>query len=237
MSPRQRLPDRSPSRCPRCGAPTDDLQQVCLHCGLDLGRAGGVLPALAAAWRRVLPWYPGDWIWPALALAAVAISSSAATVAVHEARHSSKPSRSTTTTALPTTWTATRTSGPTITTGTLPVAPGPPSTAVPTAPPPAAGAPAGSIVSWPRKRPGYTVILQSIPQADGRGAAVAEAGRAIASGLAEVGILLSSSYSSLRAGYWVVFTGIDATAAQAEAAIAGAHAHGFGGAYPARVAP
>ncbi len=53
-------------QCPRCGAEAQANQEYCLDCGLRLAAAEpGVVPHLAAAWQRRLPWYPGDWIWPA----------------------------------------------------------------------------------------------------------------------------------------------------------------------------
>ena len=52
-----------------------------------------------------------------------------------------------------------------------------------------------------------------------------------------VGVLLSSRYSTLRSGYWVVFAGVYRSETVASAALATAHAHGYAGAYPARVAP
>ncbi len=130
---------------------------------------------------------------------------------------------------------------PTVTTGTLPTAPGSPSTAATTtAPPPskAATPPRAPVVgSWPRRRAGYTVILQSLPESSGREAAVARARRAHAAGVTGIGVLLSSEFSTLRGGYWVVFAGDFASSGAAQAAAAGDRARGFSGAYPARISP
>ena len=53
-------------QCPHCGAEAGPNQEYCLDCGTRLSAAeSGVVPQLAAAWQRRLPWYPGDWIWPA----------------------------------------------------------------------------------------------------------------------------------------------------------------------------
>src|SRR5439155_11360791 len=45
--------------CPRCGADLTPGQEYCLECGLRVpGSEGGVVPRMAAAWQRRLPWYP-----------------------------------------------------------------------------------------------------------------------------------------------------------------------------------
>jgi hypothetical protein len=75
----------------------------------------------------------------------------------------------------------------------------------------------------------------SLPLAGGRPAALARARQAKSSGLTDVGILLSSDYSSLHPGYYVVFSGVYGSQAEATAAVARAHAKGFPGAYQARV--
>jgi hypothetical protein len=216
-------------------------------------RGNAVVDALGGAWRRWLPWYPGDWIWSVLVLAALCGAATAAVLAARAARNASTPTlittgstlvstrsattAATTTRAAPSTRTRTAAPSPTVTTGQLPVAPGPPSTTVPTTPAPTAARSSGAVISWPGGRRGYTDVLESIPQSAGQAAATARAREALRAGLRSVGVLLSSRYSSLRAGYWVVFAGIYTTQAQAQTGLAQAHAHGFAGAYPARVAP
>jgi hypothetical protein len=65
-------------RCPRCGADANPGQEYCLDCGLRLIPVQpGVVPHLAAAWRRRLPWYPGDWIWPAAVGLVLAVAGAA----------------------------------------------------------------------------------------------------------------------------------------------------------------
>jgi len=105
------------------------------------------------------------------------------------------------------------------------------SAATVTTPPPP---PPPGTAGWPGGT-GWTVILASIPVSAGRGDALAEARRAASSGLGRVGVLLSSDYRSLHAGYWVVFAGVYPTSAAAQAALRAAHAHGYAGAYPALV--
>jgi stage II sporulation protein D len=84
---------------------------------------------------------------------------------------------------------------------------------------------------WPAGRSGYTVVLDSIPESSGEKAARAEATNAARSGLPSVGVLRSSDFSSLRPGYWVVFTGVYGSAGQAAAA-----ARTASGRYPAAYA-
>ena len=56
-------------------------------------------------------------------------------------------------------------------------------------------------------------------------------------GLGQVGVLLSASYTTLRAGYWVVYSGVLTSEAAAERLAPSAAARGFAGAYPAHVVP
>jgi len=86
-----------------------------------------------------------------------------------------------------------------------------------TLPSPAGGGP--EIGDWPTGRDGWTIALASLPQTEGRRAAVARARRARARGLPEVGILDSSRYASLHPGYWVVFSGVYSSEAEATSAL------------------
>jgi hypothetical protein len=82
-----------------------------------------------------------------------------------------------------------------------------------TLPPPAEG-PAG-IVEWPAGEEGWTIVMASVPQTEGRRLAIARTRQARRRGLSPVGILDSSRYASLHPGYWVVFTGIYGSEAEA----------------------
>ncbi len=191
--------------------------------------------------------------WPVILLALVSAGATAATVAAHATRKSTPSttvatsphvsvSLPTTSTTAPATTTTTAGPQPTVTTGTLPVAPGPPSTPVTTtAPPPPATttttATPPAIGSWPSGRSGYTVVLQSYPESEGRGAALAQAAHARQAGIQDVGVLRSGDFSTLRAGYWVVFAGEFSSAGLAQSAAAEDHGRGYPGAYPARVSP
>lgn len=83
---------------------------------------------------------------------------------------------------------------------------------------PSGGGP-GSVADWPSGTDGWTVALASYPQTGGRKVATARARKARAQGLPQVGVLDSSRYASLRPGYWVVFSGIYATEAEATSAL------------------
>lgn len=76
--------------------------------------------------------------------------------------------------------------------------------------------------TWPAATSAWTVILVSSSTVAGAEAVQA---RAVVAKLAEPGLLLSSRHSSLRAGYWVAFTGVlshdDAVARAREARAAG----------------
>jgi hypothetical protein len=78
--------------------------------------------------------------------------------------------------------------------------------------------PAG-IVEWPAGEEGWTIALASLPQTEGRKAAVARTRQARRRGLSPVGILDSSQYASLHPGYWIVFTGIHGSEAEATSAL------------------
>jgi hypothetical protein len=95
------------------------------------------------------------------------------------------------------------------TTGTLPVSPGTSQT---------------GILDWPAGQDGWTIALASLPQTGGRRAAVVRARDVRRSGLASVGVLDSSRYASLHSGYWIVFTGIFASEAEATSALQPARA-------------
>ncbi len=83
-----------------------------------------------------------------------------------------------------------------------------------TLPAPAEGAAAGA-ADWPAGEDGWTIALATLPQTGGRRVAVARAQKAGARGLSQVGILDSSQYASLHPGYWVVFSGVYGSEAEA----------------------
>jgi hypothetical protein len=80
------------------------------------------------------------------------------------------------------------------------------------------GGPTG-IVEWPAGEEGWTIVLASIPQTEGRRAAVARTRQSVRRRLSPVGILDSSRFASLHPGYWIVFTGIYGSEAEATSAL------------------
>jgi len=96
-----------------------------------------------------------------------------------------------------------------------------------TTPTGSAGAPTrggGKIGDWPAGQEGWTITLSSLPQTGGKEAALARARQATRRGLPAVGVLDSSRYASLHPGYWVVFTGIYTTEAEATSVLEAARA-------------
>jgi hypothetical protein len=216
------------TRCPRCGATVEPLQEYCVDCGLRLRRTG-VVPALATGWQRRLRWYPGDWVWPSLlALVVAVISAAGAILWTREA----SPSAGTTvvgdTAPLPTV--------PTTTAPTTGQAPTVPTRTTATTAPPSPQAPRRRTLSeWPTGRSGWTLVLASLPTSSGRPAAVAKAREALRAGLAQVGVLDSSKYASLHPGYYVVFSGVYPSIEEAQDAVSKAANSGYENAYARRV--
>jgi hypothetical protein len=214
--------------CPRCGAPHGPDQEYCLECGYRLAPRGGAAARLAAAWQRRFGWYPGDWIWRVLLGFVIAVAGAAAAIVLADAGAENRtivateggPARAATT-------------APETATVTLPgvSTAGPPEP--PTAPPPATTtAPRpGSLVGWPAGQSGYTVVLESLPVSSGRSLALERARAASRAGLPEVGVLDSSSFSSLHPGYYVVFSGVYSSRSEAEQGRTAAAAKGFRAAY------
>ncbi|MEZ5099176.1 MAG: zinc-ribbon domain-containing protein [Thermoleophilia bacterium] len=99
-------------------------------------------------------------------------------------------------------------------------------------PPPPAG-----LSDWPAGTSGYTVILSSVTLAEGRPLAEQQAQSAVLSGLSGVGILESSQFSSLRPGFYVVFTGVFTTLDEAQGTLQQARSAGFPTAYTRRIRP
>lgn len=79
------------------------------------------------------------------------------------------------------------------------------------------GAP--GVAEWPAGEDGWTIALASLPQTGGRRVAIARARDARKAGLPQVGILDSSRYASLHPGYWIVFTGLYTSEAEATSAL------------------
>jgi hypothetical protein len=219
--------------CPRCGTPHEANQEYCLECGLRLPvEASGLVPRLGRAWRRNVGWYPGDWVWPsllALLIAALAGIGAAAFVSHDQKRADyvtgTSPFGAPPTTIAPPERTTTTLTAPATQTGTQPT------------PPEQTHAPAPALTEWPAGKSGWTVVLASLPTANGRAFALAQARAAEHSGLQAVGIIDSSKYASLHPGYYVLFSGVYTSFDDANTAATTAQSRGFRRAYPRRITP
>lgn len=205
--------------CRACGALHEPGQEFCLECGSRIVQARGPFAALGRAWERRLGRYPGDWVWTSLlALGVAAGGAAAAIVATEDGRSGGPETIVATTTFLPAPAPA-----PAATTARA----GPATTAPPPRPP--------GLAKWPARN-GYTVVLSSIPaRGPGLDEAKGKAKQALAAGLTPAGILLSSNFSSLHPGYYVVFAGIYDSLEEAQAAVSGA-AGKFPNAYARQIA-
>jgi hypothetical protein len=217
--------------CPRCGTPYGPGQEYCLECGLRLPVTGGIVGTLATAWRRHLPYYPGDWIWPVLVAFVIAVVAAVvAIVATRDSGGSRTIVATTTQGPVGSTVTTVGPTGPTTTGATTTLATSPP-------PPPPPPPPPNQLVAWPPGTNGYTVVLNSVPTSSGRAQAVRLAKAALHAGLKEVGVLDSSRYSSLHPGYYVVFSGIFKSQAGAQTTLANAQSSGYPSAYARSITP
>jgi hypothetical protein len=218
--------------CPRCGSPYAPGQEYCLECGLRLPLVRGVIPSLGQTWQRHFRWYPGDWIWPVVL--GLVIAAAGATVAILTTRDGDSGSKTiiatggtetSGTTAPPDTTGATDTTG----TGTAPTE------TTETETTPTETTPAGPI-KWPPGKTGFTIVLASIVQTSGLPTAQKTVQQALGAGLSDVGILNSSNYSSLTPGYYVVFSGVHDTIAEAQSNLATAKST-FPQAYTRKIVP
>jgi predicted nucleic acid-binding Zn ribbon protein len=97
----------------------------------------------------------------------------------------------------------------------------------------AAGKASSRLVAWPASG-GYTIVLASLPLKRGIGPAKAIAARAVRRGFPQVGILVSTGYSGLQPGYYVVFTGVYDSIEEAQGEIPAAAAR-FPSAYARQI--
>ena len=207
-----------PDACGTCGAPAEPHQDYCLECGSRIVPARR-FSTVGHAWERRFGRYPGDWIWASMLLLLVAAGS--ATAGIVAGRD-------------------TGTGGSETVVATSPVVTAPP--APPAAQPkptptrrrrrpddarPGSKRPPDSLTEWPA-RDGYTVVLASIPA---RGAGLDDARSKVKTartgGVRNVGILVSSRFSSLHPGYYVVFAGVFDSLEEAQTALPG-----FSGKFP-----
>jgi hypothetical protein len=255
-------PEPEPHRCYRCGAPHDPFQEYCLECGARLVplQQGSWSVWRREAWGRDSPM----WFWATfLALLLIALAAAAIVLAAtgddddprgRPDAAAAGPTISAvgpptqtgaiTTGTLPETFTfPPPTTGTTIPTFTTTVGDGTTTSATTTTGPTTTTTTttttdgSTTVIAWPTGRDGYTVILASYRHSRGRAFAEDRAQEAIADGLRDVGVLSSSRFASLEAGYWVVFYGIHDTESQAVSARTRARNAGYTNAYVREVDP
>lgn len=226
------MSEPSPLRCPRCGTGVEPTQEYCLECGARLEHeAPGPVERAAATVTERHPW-ARPWVVPALLGLVIAVLGAGAAIAISGERdEAAAPSTATGGSLTATEDTATLTAPePTVPATTTAATTAPPPT---TAPKPPADPAA---ISWPARQRGWTIVLLSVPQRNGRAAAEAKAREARSGGLRPVGVLDSSRFASLHPGYYVVFTGVFGTEAEAASALQRARAI-FPAAYQRQIVP
>jgi len=224
-------PPSGPIACPQCGSPAEPGQEMCIVCGSRIAPP----PGTQRSWR--LP--------AALAGLGVLLIGTAIAFAVVELTQDDEVKKNDVADLAPEPNPAPPAATPAPTTPPIDQAPQtiPPATrenppgdpnAQPDEPTPTpAPDTGGSIAEWPAGKTAYTVVLVS---ATSRNAADAKAEQAIKRGI-KAGVLRSDDFSSLRAGYWVVFAGQYDTSEQATRAADRYAEQGFGGGYPRQVKP
>jgi hypothetical protein len=197
----------APRQCPRCGASMTDEQEWCLRCGA----AVGTRIATAQGWRVPLV-LTGLLVALAAVAIAIAIIQLADDTGEVPATASPTPTPSAVQTPPPTpTPTPTLTPDPAAT-------PTPTPSATPTPSPTSTPGSSGSIAEWPAGTDGWTVVLASKSSED---AARDSAESFSAEGIPDVGVLDSNDFSSLKGGFWVVYSGEYDTQAEATDALDG----------------
>jgi hypothetical protein len=184
-----------------------DEQEWCLRCGA----AVGTRIATAQGWRVPLV-LTGLLVALAAVAIAIAIIQLADDTDEVPATASPTPTPSAVQTPPPTpTPTPTLTPDPAAT-------PTPTPSATPTPSPTSTPGSSGSIAEWPAGTDGWTVVLASKSSED---AARDSAESFSAEGIPDVGILDSNDFSSLKGGFWVVYSGEYDTQAEATDALDG----------------
>lgn len=211
--------------CPECGSPAEASQEYCLHCGHRLPPD----PVAAGVPRRALA--SGGPAWTLLVTGVIALLAAAVVAAVQlttDEQRGTLVATSPQPTIIPTT-------EPPEPTVTVPTTTAPqPTTPPPTQPPPRAD----RVIEWPAATDGWTLVLASIPEGAGnRAVATRQARQALDRGLRQVGVLVSSRYSSLHPGYLVVFSGVYANRSAAEQALSRARVAGYPSAYTRQITP
>ncbi len=198
-------------------------QEYCLECGLRLPEPD--VDARPGALRAV-----DAWAWPVLVALVVAGLSVAGVLVVRLT--DSSPEQAVIATTGPPPFLAATQPAPAVS-QEVPTLPTPQTTGSKNPSPRPRTPRAGELVEWPAGRDGWTLVLASTT---GRESATSRAREASKAGLPRVGVLDSSQYASLHPGYFVVFSGIYGSQADAEDALDAAQTNGYGAAYVREIA-
>ena len=215
-------PDQPTGRkCPRCGAAMTDDQEWCLACGA----AVGTRVVAAPGWRAPIAIAGVIVLIAAIAVAVAIIQLADDTGQVAQNPPAASPTPPAATTPAPTaTPDAGLTPDPTMPEASGQSTPEPTTTPEPTATPEPTTTPdsgGSATADWPSGKSGWTVVLASDPsESEAQDAADTFAG----DGISGVGVLHSDDFSSLKAGYWVVFSGQYDTQSAASDALDGVDA-------------
>jgi hypothetical protein len=205
-------------QCPRCGERFQPFQEYCLECGSRLPGSYTHGRPVSRTSRR--------WLWATIvalllvALVAGAIVAVAATDNGSDQAASSKAP-----------------GGRKATPARAKAVPVPATTGLRVTKAARAKAARAAPVIWPAGKSGYTVVLLSIETSAGRTGADTAVRNAIKAGLRDVGVLDSSDFSSIRSGFYVVFSGVYDTIQEANSALAVARSSGYELAYPREIMP
>jgi hypothetical protein len=192
---------------------TRALPEHCPACGAPRGAAREYCLECGTRLTAAHP-PPVHWLWASLAALLIAAGGGAAAAAVSNSNGTKETI---------------------VATQRLVSVPATPATSAGTAKNPKPPTPTGSstLIPWPGS--GYTLVLATIPTSRGAVVAKRRALAAVAAGLRDVGVLVSASYPGLHPGYFIVFSGIYSTLAEAQSALPGARP-AFPGAYARLVA-
>jgi septal ring-binding cell division protein DamX len=198
-------PDHPTGRqCPRCGAAMTDEQEWCLACGA----AVGTRVVAAPGWRAPIAIAGVIVVIAAIAVAVAIIQLADDTGQVAQNPPAASPTPPAAATPAPSaTPDAGLTPDPSMPEASGQSTPEPTTTPEPSTTPEATTTPDSSgsaTAEWPSGKSGWTVVLASDPsESEAQDAADKFAG----DGISGVGVLHSNDFSSLKPGYWVVFSG------------------------------
>ncbi len=221
-------PQPAARQCPRCGAPMTEEQEWCLACGA----AVGTRVVAAPGWRAplIIAGVIATIAAIAIAVAIVQLADDTDQVAQEPpATAQATPTAPPAETPLPT-----ATPDPSLTDPNATATPEATATPDATATPEATTTPDGGsseVGDWPAGTSGWTVVLASTTS---ESSANDRADGFIADGISDVGVLHSDDFSSLKAGFWVVFSGQYDSQAEARDALDG---FDVSDAYVRRIAP